>query len=220
MTAMAPAIEETHDAERGPTRRCIATGQSRPVGELVRFVEGPDGAIVPDLEGRLPGRGVWVTANQKALARVAKGGLFAKALKKPVAVPADLAAQVERGLARRLANLFGLARRAGLIVAGFGNVEAALSHPKRGARIVALLEASDGAADGERKIVAAARRAGLEIPVLRVLPAAEMGLALGLEHVVHAALFAGGLAQTVVNDAARLRGIQEHRASARHEGNE
>ena len=30
-------------------RRCIASGEIKPAEELIRFVCGPDGALVPDL---------------------------------------------------------------------------------------------------------------------------------------------------------------------------
>jgi len=68
-------LAEAHDldldqADRGPRsaaaateRLCIATRTVRPVGQLIRFVAGPEG-LVPDLKRRLPGRGVWVTARR------------------------------------------------------------------------------------------------------------------------------------------------------------
>ena len=34
---------------------------------LVRFVVGPDEAVVPDVEGKLPGGGLWVTADRAVL---------------------------------------------------------------------------------------------------------------------------------------------------------
>ena len=50
-----------------PERRCIATGESQPKSELVRFVVGPEGQIVPDLLNRLPGRGIYVSADRVAI---------------------------------------------------------------------------------------------------------------------------------------------------------
>lgn len=41
-----------------PLRRCIASGVSKLQNEMVRFVIGPDGDVVPDLKAVLPGRGM------------------------------------------------------------------------------------------------------------------------------------------------------------------
>ncbi|MEQ9558435.1 MAG: DUF448 domain-containing protein, partial [Rhodospirillales bacterium] len=54
---MAPASDE----DGGPVRRCVVTGEKRPVPELLRFVDGPDDSIVPDQAGNLPRRGLWLS---------------------------------------------------------------------------------------------------------------------------------------------------------------
>ena len=46
----------------GPERMCIVTRERRAPEDLIRFVAGPDGSVVPDIRAKLPGRGVWVTA--------------------------------------------------------------------------------------------------------------------------------------------------------------
>ena len=67
-------------------RLCIATRQVRPVGALIRFVIGPDGAVVPDLKRRLPGRGVWVTARREAVTEAVRRRLFGRGFKAEVRV--------------------------------------------------------------------------------------------------------------------------------------
>ena len=55
------APERDQDRETADTvRRCAVTRALRPKDELIRFVFGPDGAVVPDLKEKLPGRGVWL----------------------------------------------------------------------------------------------------------------------------------------------------------------
>ena len=56
-----------------------------------------------------------------------------------------------------------------------------------------VVTASDGAEDGKRKIGQALRHASVpkEIPVVAIFAAAELELALGREHVIHAALAPG-----------------------------
>ena len=50
-----------------PERKCIATGEVQQTSGMIRFVVGPDAQIVPDILGKLPGRGIWVTADRAAL---------------------------------------------------------------------------------------------------------------------------------------------------------
>jgi predicted RNA-binding protein YlxR (DUF448 family) len=95
---------KTNDRE-DPERRCIVTGETGPKAGLIRFVAGPEGQIVPDILGKLPGRGIWVTAGRAELTKAAAKGLFARAAKAQVTVPGGLVDEVERQLARRLVEL-------------------------------------------------------------------------------------------------------------------
>ena len=53
----------------GPERRCIVTRATGPKEGLIRFVLGPDDEVVPDLAGKLPGRGIWVAPTPRPLRR-------------------------------------------------------------------------------------------------------------------------------------------------------
>ncbi len=114
------------DDEKGPLRRCIASGTVGPKDGMIRFVIAPDGEVVPDLEESLPGRGLWVTADRAALAKAMGKSVFAKAARRAVKVPPDLAERLERLLERRCLNGLGLARRAGHVLAGYEKVREAL----------------------------------------------------------------------------------------------
>lgn len=178
-----------------PERRCIATGATGPKAGLIRFVVGPDGAMVPDLAGKLPGRGIWVAADPAALALAVKKRLFARAARAPVTVTGDLVPLVERLLAQRLIEAVSLARKAGQAVAGFEKVRDFLAS----GRAAVLIQAADGSERGKSKL----RRPDNAAHVT-CLTAQELGLAFGREHVIHAAVAAGGLARRVVEDAGRL----------------
>jgi predicted RNA-binding protein YlxR (DUF448 family) len=185
-------------------RRCIVTGEVRSEDRLVRFVVGPDGEIVPDIATELPGRGIWVTAERAILERAVAGKEFARAAKGAVKVAPDLALRVERLLAGRVRSDLGLARRAGLIACGFDNVMRVLkAKPPR-----ILLEASDGAAEGRRKLAAAIATRGLRVETIDWLTQAELSLALGRENVIHAAVGPGPLAERLICDSARLKGFR------------
>ena len=191
--------------EEAPERRCIVTGETRPKAELIRFVAGPDGEVVPDLAGRLPGRGLWVTANRDALEKAMKKGLFSKAARMRLEAAPDLADRVEDLLARRAGEALGLAKKAGALVAGFEKVMSALTEGD----LACLVEARDGAEDGRRKLEQRLRmavEAGVyeDVPVMAPLWAHEMSLALGRANVIHAALFQGPMVARVRQDLARL----------------
>jgi predicted RNA-binding protein YlxR (DUF448 family) len=182
-----------------PERRCIVTGDVQPKAGLIRFVVSPEGVVVPDLAGKLPGRGIWVTAERAAIEKAAAKGLFARAARGKVTVPEGLADLVEAGLARRVVDLISLARKAGLAVAGFEKVKGWLADGK--AKV--LLQASDGSERGKGKLWTpqGGRWFGC-------LTSSELGLAFGRDSVIHGALGAGGLSQRVVEDAAKLSGLR------------
>ncbi len=188
------------DREDGPERRCIATGEVQPKQGLIRFVVGPDGQIVPDLSEKLPGRGIWVSAERTALELAVKKNLFARAAKQPVTVPPDLVDLVEAGLARRLTDLIALSRKAGEAVAGFEKVKDWLATKQ----VKVLLQATDGSERGKSKLwtPTGAR-------YFSVLTARELGLAFGRQSVIHGALAAGGLSPRVVEGAAKLQGLRK-----------
>jgi len=199
----AARIEKREDDMR--ERRCIVTGEALPETRLIRFVVGPDGEIVPDVAAVLPGRGIWVTASREAIERAVEKNLFARAAKENVRADADLAARTEALLVARMHGDLGMACRSGAIVFGFDNVARALEAKVPPA---ALVEASDGAADGRRKVAGLAKSRGLQIPTVGVMTSAELSLAVGRENVVHAALRPGRLADRLIFQSGRLEGFR------------
>ena len=188
------------DRTDGPERKCIATGEVRPKYGLIRFVAGPDGAVVPDIPGKLPGRGVYVAADRAALDRAVDKKLFARGLKRPVTIPDRLTDTVEALLVRRVVELISLARKSGEAVSGYEKVKAWLDREEAWV----LIQAADGSGRGKSK---------LSTPhfgkYVGWLSADELGMAFGRQTVIHAALASGGLGKRVVEEAQRLRGLRE-----------
>lgn len=184
----------------GLDRRCIATGEAQPRDGLIRFVLGPDGAVMPDLAEKLPGRGVWASATRTALDKAVAKGLFSRGLKTKVDAPADLSDQVERLLTRRLTDSVALARKAGAAVCGFERVRETLL----GGRVALLFAASDGAEGGKSKL----RGLAEDAKTCSVLSSVELGLAFGRETVIHAALLDGGITKRVLREVGRLEGFR------------
>lgn len=193
------------DPTTGPLRRCIVTREVLPKESLVRFVIGPAGDVVPDVAGKLPGRGLWVKAERPALANAVAKNLFAKAARQSVAVPPDLVDRTAGLLAQRCLELIGLARRAGQVVCGFEKVRDAL----RQERVGILLAAADGAADGRSKLQALAGGRA----TVAMFTAAELSASLGRENVVHATLAPGRLAEQLIAESARLAGLRAGKVS-------
>ncbi|MFD1913579.1 RNA-binding protein [Halodurantibacterium flavum] len=186
-----------------PERRCIATGESQPKAGLIRFVVGPEGQVIPDLLERLPGRGIWVSADRAAVEKAVKKGLFARAARQPVQT-GDLVSALEAGLGRRVVDLLSLARKGGAAVAGFEKVKDWLV--KDQAEV--LIQACDGSERGKTKLRPPEPVNAGDTTFIGCLTAAELGLAFGREHVIHAALAAGGLTARVVDEARKLSGIR------------
>ena len=190
-------------AQAARERRDIVSGQVMDEAALVRFVAGPDGAVVPDLARKLPGRGMWVAADRASVAAAAKKGLFARSAKAKLSASPDLPDQVEALLRRRVLDGLGLAKRAGDLISGFEKVAAALGAGKA----AWLIEAADGAADGRRKISNVARKSPNPPQVLGLFTAEELGLALGGENVIHTAFLAGRGAGRWTEDVRKLAGF-------------
>ena len=148
---------------------------------------------------------MWVTSTREAVTRAATKGLFSKAAKAPLLVPAALVDDVERLLVKRLQDHLGLAKRAGVLVLGYQKVEEAFQD--RGHKIDVLIEASDSGAADRAKLIKWAERVG-GVSVIGCLSAEEIGLALGRESVVHAALTSHPLAARIVSEAKRLGGFR------------
>lgn len=172
------------------TRTCIVTREEKPAEALMRFVLGPAGEVVPDLKRKLPGRGVWVTAERGMVAEAVKKRMFSRGFGEDAKADAALVDLIDRLLVDAALGTLGLARKAGLVVTGFAKVDTAL---RRG-QAIGLVHAAEAAEDGQRKLRAVlAHRpdGGRAIPVVRAFSGTQLDLALGGGNVIHAAVLAG-----------------------------
>jgi predicted RNA-binding protein YlxR (DUF448 family) len=177
-------------------RTCIVTRETGPVDGLIRFVVAPDGAVVPDLRRRLPGRGVYVTATAANVVAAEKKKLLARAFEGPARVEPGLADRIDELLATGVMAALSMARKAGEVVSGYAKVESAL----REGKAIGLIHAAEAAADGSAKLDGLARHGnGGELPVIRSFTGAQLDLAFGGSNVIHAALLAGPASSNVLN---------------------
>jgi len=188
----------------GLERVCAVTRQSRDPGQLIRFVLSPDSTVVPDLERRLPGRGVWIGCDRRLVEKAIKANTFARGFKTQAQAPTDLADRIDSLMVKRLSGTLSLANKAGLAVSGFEKVSAALEKGP----VAAVLHGSEASADGrsklDRKFKAIQGSRGATAPIVDVLTIDQMSLAIGRGSVVHAALTPGGLSDRFLEEAERL----------------
>ncbi len=188
---------------RNQERQCAVTRESAAPEDLLRFALGPDRAVVPDLKARLPGRGVWVGCARDTVQKAVSSGAFARAFKRAVQAPDDLAEQVDHLLERAALQRLSLANKAGLVICGFDKVSQAVRNGP-----VTLLHAEDAAADGCRKLdrlqYATADGTAPAPAALRLFNAEQLSLALGRPNVVHAAVKQGGPSRKFLESVARL----------------
>ncbi len=202
MLARLDIAEADRKPRPGSERLCAVTRAVTPVDEMIRFVAGADGTLVPDVKRKLPGRGVWVKAGRDIVAQAVRRGVFARALKTEVRVAPDLPDMVDRLLERAVLDALAIARKAGQTVAGFTKVERALAS----ATVIGLVHAADAGPDGLRKIAAAAERR-TDAPACAVIDcfsATHLDLAFGRPNVGHAALLAGPASEAVLARWRRL----------------
>jgi len=189
-------------------RRCVSRNEVRDPREMLRFVKGPENTVFPDVLGKLPGRGVWVSATREDLDTAVKKGGFKRGFKGNVTIPDDLAVQAEAGLRRHTLSLIGMTKKSGKLFIGFDQVMAAARSDALGWRI----EASDGAAGARGKIrtlaKAVAREVELSLPrVIGCFDSQEIGAVVGREAIIHCAVPHGRLAKSLGVSARRLSGF-------------
>lgn len=222
---------DQQEPETGPLRRCVVTRERLPKERMIRFVVGPDRQIVPDIAGKLPGRGIWLSASGDVLelpdtqgsenpqgakimaGQTPQGGrqaekfnrrltqAFARAARGPVSVPSDLSDLLQAALVRRIGELLGLARRAGQAVAGYEKAREAL---KTG-RFRLVVQASDGSEAERNRFLSGAAPA---LTVIDPLPGEALGRIFGRDYAVHVAIAPGKLADSLVIEAGRLAGLR------------
>ena len=168
---------------------------------MIRFVLGPGREVVPALNARLPGRGMWLSARGDVLHTACVRGAFSRAARGTVHVAPDLEATVITGLERRITELLGFTRRAGQAVAGFEKVREWL----RSGHAELILQASDGSLEERRRLISGATR----VPHAAPLSGAALGAVFGRERTVHVAIAPGNLAHALRTQCEKLAGFSE-----------
>jgi len=183
MLAEVADIAQDNDLDRGATsvapgteRTCALSRKLKPVSELIRFVSAA-GEAVPDIKRKLPGAASGSTPPGRR-SRRRSSATYSPAFQARCEGRRDLADQTERLLESAALDALSIAGKAGLVTGGFAKVEAALDHNG----VLALIHASDAAADGKRKLDGALHRnrdeKRQEIAVIEIFSGRQLDLAL------------------------------------------
>ncbi|MBI1921079.1 MAG: DUF448 domain-containing protein [Geobacter sp.] len=143
-----------------PQRSCIACRQVLPKASLLRFVQAPDLTLVPDLQGKLPGRGAYTCVKRSCVQQALARKQFSRAFKGNVTLPPadELVRQVVGFMEARVTSYLALANKAGKIVSGNEQVMDFLRKGKKGVLVVA----SDISPDIGEKLLQTARRSNMD----------------------------------------------------------
>ena len=178
-------------------RMCIVTRAVLDEDELIRFVRSPDGHAVPDLQRKLPGRGVWVSLSRERVLEAVKKNLFSRGFGAETRAAPELAETIGDLLKKMALSYFSLAKKAGLAVAGNSKVEEMVS--KNLAQII--IHALEAAPDGRRKID---KLAAPDVKMINIFHVDELDLAFGRSNVIHAAVGRGRLAEKLLLAVQRI----------------
>lgn len=191
-----------------PERRCIVTGESLARDPLLRFVASPPDekgncSLVFDVAEKLPGRGCYVSADPVLLQHAIDKKSFARTLKTPVKVPADLIETVITQITARILSALGLAKKSGALALGEEAVEQSMARDEA----LLAMAASDASARTAADLEAKAARYQINYIALP-LDAATLGSALGRDNTVYLTLLdtkgAVSVGSGITRDCARL----------------
>ena len=189
--------------DQSSLRRCAVTGAVLPKDSLLRFAVTPDGGISPDISGKLPGRGVWLTPRRDLVVKACRKNVFARSARRPVRIEPDLPDRVAMLMRQRSLQLLGLAKRGGLLTVGFEKVRGSL----RSGKCAVLVQASDAAEDGRRKLRRLAAALKPPVPVVELFDVEALQGAVGRSNTVHIAVASGGIADRFMAECERLRNM-------------
>ena len=191
-------------ADSVPLRMCAVTRERVRQLALVRYALSPEGEVVPDVAGKLPGRGVWVLAQRDVVQQAIETGAFSRGFKQQAKADAELIDLTERLLLQRCQNQLSLARKAGALVTGYDQVRAEIQKRTPGW----LIQASNGSKDGRNKVYLLAKSLYKRVSIAGALSEEELGKSVGRGGFVHGFLQKGPFAKRWGSEYKRLTGFR------------
>ena len=190
------------DKRHTPKRSCLGCRQVMEQDQLVRYVVSPDGELLVDYRGRLPGRGAYTCLSRDCVRLAVQRRQFQRTFRRdlPTIDPDALNEALLVAIESRIINLLGMAKKSGVVLSGGKLVLDAMAVPGQVAVVMLAEDVSSGIAE---KVVSSAtyRR----IPCWRLLDKERLGRLLGKEERSVVALKAGALAESVKTEMLRYK---------------
>lgn len=183
--------------EKETTRKCVATGEVKPINELLRFAKTPDSRLVPDFNKKIEGRGLYVSNSKTLLRRALEKNLFVKSIHLFLKIPEDFENQVEHLLYKKGLEWVNLARKAGALVTGFEKVKASIVNHKA----AFVIMAADAADDNRQKIENVAQN----LEILKVYQSKDLDAAFNKDNTVYVAVLKSDIAPKVLEHIKRYQ---------------
>lgn len=169
-------------------RKCILEGTVKPLSELLRFVE-LNNALLPDFNKKLPGKGMYITADRLSVQKALDKKIFHKVSRHNLKIADDFMDMVEKLIKQQALDGLKLAKKAGALITGFEKVREAI---KRNT-VEFIIDARDGASDGKEKIVLLAKN----IEIFNLFSIDELDMTLNRENTVHVAVLKSDISRMV-----------------------
>lgn len=175
---------------------CIQSGEEMEKDRMLRFVIGPENVLYADFAENLPGTAFWCNLYRPALQQALTENLFAKSSGVDVIIPADIMAQIDRGLRHQALAMISMARKAGMFVTGAEKTEQTLKSGKAAIYLTAAIKD----ADTRMKLTYHAQKCR----IVDLFNSDELSQASGANKVFHAAMLRGGSANAFFAQVKRL----------------
>lgn len=194
----------TSDEERGPKRTCLGCRKLFARTDLLRFVLAPQGTLLVDYKGRLPGRGAYTCVDSSCIAEAMRRRQFSRTFKREVLPVADdfIAHELSRQIQERICGLIGMARKAHQLLSGSSLILDRLSAGAPLAFIIVASDVSDGI--GEKVVGRATNRS---VRFYRMFEKEFLGRLLGTGQRSVLALLPGSLAAAIRVELERYQRI-------------
>ncbi len=192
--------KSNHRYKAIPLRKCIVSGLLYEKQKLIRFVVSPSKTVVPDINQKLPGRGVWIHAQRQTLDAALTGKSFQKAFNSNVKVEKNLIEIILQQIKKKLCDQISLARKAGKTVFGANQVKTSLVKEDFGL----LIQASDGS---QRETSRFSQSIDDE-KIINCLAGQDLGAIFSRERVVHCVIFSSAFVENIIFHANLLNNLK------------
>jgi predicted RNA-binding protein YlxR (DUF448 family) len=172
-------------------RKCIVEGIVKPLSEMLRFVE-VDNMLLPDFNKKLPGKGMYVTANRLFIQKAIDKKIFHKVSRHNLKIPDDFMDMIENLIKQKALDSINMARKSGALVTGFEKVKEATKKNN----VEFIIQATDAGVDGKEKVALFAK----SIEIFNLFSIDELDITLNKQNTVHIAVLKNNVSRMVYDN--------------------